>query len=126
MKNLILYALMINIILLTSAQSNDSLMHRTHEKLQQAQQEMEVIKKTDDLDEKEQLLNQHLETMQEFNTLILQIQLDPQRGGEGQGTQMADIMLERIRYLEHMMKQLIDNQNERINMNNEYNNSQIK
>tara|TARA_R110002049_G_C9178700_1_gene563515 strand:- start:32589 stop:32945 length:357 start_codon:yes stop_codon:yes gene_type:complete len=116
MSKFLTLSLVILMISISGAQSDDSLMHRSHEKLKQAQQEMEIIKKTDDPVEKEKLLDQHMETMQEFNAMMLQIQEDPQRGSEGQGTAMADIMVERVRYLEHMMKQLIDNQNERLNL----------
>ena len=100
-------------ILSASSFADDTLMHQSHEKLREAQSQMEVIKKTEDPLARKKLLDEHMKTMQEFNELTLQIQHDPQRGGEGQGTQMADIMFERVRYLEQMMQQLLANQSER-------------
>jgi len=103
--------LVIFLISATSFADNNQLMHQSHEKLRQAQQEMEVIKKTDDLAERKRLLNEHTETMQEFSDLILQVERDPQRGDRG--IIMSDVMFERVRYLEQMMQQLLANQSER-------------
>ena len=93
-------------------------MHQSHEKLKEAQSQMEVIKKTEDPKDRKKLLDEHTETMQEFNEIILQIQIDPERGGAGQGTQMAELMHERVRYLEQMMQQLLENQSERSKIEN--------
>ena len=102
----------------TSLADNTSLMHQSHEKLKEAQKEMEIIKRTENPEERNKLLNEHIKTMQEFNDLVLQIEVDPKRGGEGQGTAMADLMHERVRYLEQMMQQLLENQSERKKLQN--------
>lgn len=91
--------------------ADDTLMHQSHEKLQQAQQEMQIIKKTENPTERKKLLDAHLKTMQEFNDVMLQTQHDPKRGD--QSVEMGDIMFERVQYLEQMMQQLLENQSER-------------
>ena len=60
MSKFLTLSLVILMISISGAQSDDSLMHRSHEKLKQAQQEMEIIKKTDDPVEKEKLLDQDI------------------------------------------------------------------
>ena len=91
---------------------DQDLMRQSQEKMKEAQQQMEIIKKTEDLSERQKLLDKHSKTMQECNDLVLQIEVDPERGGKGQGTQVSDLMHERVRYLEHMMQQLLENQRE--------------
>jgi hypothetical protein len=113
MKIIFTLTLLTLFILSTTSFANDSLMHLSHEKLKEAQSQMEVIKKTKDPVERKKLLDQHMKTMQELNELTLQIQVDPDRGGAGQGTQMQEIMFERVHYLEQMMQQLLENQSER-------------
>ncbi len=104
---------MLLILFVASATSyaKDSLMHQSHEKLQQVQQEMLVIKKTEDPVKRKQLLDEHLKTMQEFSDIMLQVQHDPKRGEES--VIMGEIMFERIKYLEKMMHQLLEYQSER-------------
>ncbi len=103
---------------ITCFADNAHLMHESHEKLKEAQQEMEIIKNTKDPEKRNKLLDEHMKTMQEFNDLVLQIEVDPKRGGEGQGTAMTDLMHERVRYLEQMMQQILENQSERMKLEN--------
>ena len=109
------------ILLIFSASSfadNEDLVNQCNVKIKEAQKGMEVIKKTEDQAERERLLDEHVKTMQEFNELVLQFEVDPERGGKGQGTQMSEIMHERVRYLEQMMQQLLENQSEREKIEN--------
>jgi len=111
MKKVLITILFALFIFSANSFAANTLMHESHEKLRQAQQEMEVIKKTEDPIERVKLLDQHTKTMQEFSDSILQVQHDPKRAN--QDTIMTDIMFERVRYLEQMMQQLLANQSER-------------
>lgn len=97
----------------TSFGNNANLMHQSHEKLRQAQNEMDLIKRTEDPSTRERLLDAHMETMREINVLLLRIQYDAQQSGNDQEKAMTSVMDTRIRTLEHMMQQLLENQHER-------------
>lgn len=92
---------------------NANLMHQSHEKLRQAQNEMDLIKRTEDPSTRERLLDEHMDTMREINVLLLRIQYDAQQSGKDQEKVMTSVMDKRIRTLEHMMQQLLENQHER-------------
>ena len=113
MKTITPFALIVLFFLSTTSFADDTLMHQSHEKLKEAQSQMKVIKRTENTVERKKLLDEHMKTMQEFNESTLQIQHDPQRGGDGTGGLMVEIMFERVRYLERMMQQLLENQSER-------------
>ncbi len=111
MKKILTMLLLALFILSANSFADDTLMHQSHEKLREAQSQMEIIKKTEDSLERKKLLDTHMKTMQEFSDITLKIERDPNRAN--QDTVMADIMFERVRYLEQMMQQLLANQSER-------------
>lgn len=114
MRKILTTILLTLFVLSATSYAKDTLMHQSHEKLRQAQQEMQIIKKTEDPVVRKQLLDKHLKTMQEFNDIMLQVQHDPKRGEES--VIMGEVMFERIQYLEQMMQQLLENQSERVKL----------
>lgn len=114
MRKALITMLLTLFVLSAASHAEDTLMHQSHEKLRQAQQEMLIIKKTENPLERKKLLDAHLKTMQEFNYTMLQTQHDPKRGD--QSVIMGEVMFERIQYLERMMQQLLENQSERVKL----------